>query len=58
MGVRCIGASVFNHDGCVEGAISVSGPTIRVTRDRIEEIAIEVKKYARLISNELGYRGN
>jgi DNA-binding IclR family transcriptional regulator len=58
LGVRCIGAPVFNHTGSVEGAISVSGPTIRVTRDRIEEIANEVKKYAHLISNELGYRGD
>lgn len=58
LGVRCIGAPVFNHNGYIEGAISVSGPTIRVTRDRIEEFANEVKKYAQLISNELGYRGN
>ena len=58
LGVRCIGAPVFNHKGCIEGAISVSGPTIRVTSDRIDEIANEVKKYAHLISDELGYRGN
>lgn len=57
LGVRCIGAPVFNHNGKVEGAISISGPTIRVTRERIEEFAVEVKKYADLISKELGYRG-
>lgn len=57
LGVRCIGAPVFNHNGCVEGAISISGPTIRVTKDKIEEFAEEVKKYADLISKELGYRG-
>lgn len=55
-GVRCIGAPVFNFHGEVEGAISISGPAIRVTKDKIDEIAIEVKKYANLISRELGYR--
>jgi len=55
LGVRCVGAPVFNHDGVVEGAISVSGPTIRVTRDKVEELGGLVKKYADLISRELGY---
>ncbi|HLR34428.1 MAG TPA: IclR family transcriptional regulator C-terminal domain-containing protein, partial [Tissierellales bacterium] len=53
--VRCIGAPVFNHKGEVEGAISISGPTIRVTKDRVEKIGKEVKKYADKISKELGY---
>lgn len=57
LGVRCIGAPVFNFHGEVEGAISISGPAIRVTKDRIDEIGKEVIKYAYLISKELGYRG-
>lgn len=56
-GVRCVGVPVFNFHGEVEGAISVSGPTIRVTEEKVEEIANEVKKCANLISKELGYRG-
>ncbi len=56
IGVRCIGAPVFNREGGIEGAISVSGPAVRVTKDKVKEIAEEVKKYAMLISNELGYR--
>lgn len=55
MGVRCIGAPIFNHSGKVEGAVSISGPTIRITKDRVEEIAREVRKCANLISMELGY---
>lgn len=55
LGVRCIGAPVFNRFGEVEGAISISGPTIRVTEDRVEKFAKDVVKYAGLISKELGY---
>lgn len=57
LGVRCIGAPVFNIRGEIEGAISISGPTIRVTKDRVEEYSKEVIFYANLISKELGYRG-
>ncbi|MBC8590167.1 IclR family transcriptional regulator [Wansuia hejianensis] len=56
IGVRCIGAPVFNHNKEVEGAISISGPAIRVTKDKVEKIAEMVKKYADLISKELGYK--
>lgn len=56
-GVRCVGAPVFNFHGKVEGAISISGPTMRVTKEKVDEIAREIKKCASLISKELGYRG-
>ena len=56
IGVRCIGAPIFNRNGEIEGAISVSGPTIRVTKEKVAEIAAEVKKCAELISKELGYK--
>lgn len=55
LGVRCVGAPIFNLHGEVEGAISISGPSIRVTKARAEKIAKEVKKYSDMISKELGY---
>lgn len=58
VGVRCIGAPIFNNTGKVQGAISISGPAIRVTKERVEAIAEEVKKYAVLISKELGFSKN
>lgn len=58
IGVRCVGAPVFNHRGEVEGAISISGPTIRVTKDKVEEYGKEVRRIANLISKELGYFAN
>ncbi len=55
IGVRCVGAPIFNRYGEVEAAISISGPTTRITENRIKDIAKEVSYYATLISKELGY---
>lgn len=55
MGVRCLGAPIFNLRGEVEGAISISGPTIRVTKAKMKKIGPIVRKYADEISRELGY---
>lgn len=55
LGVRCIGAPIFNSEGQVEAAISVSGPTTRVTIAKVEKIAQQVKNHAYFISKELGY---
>lgn len=57
LGVRCIGVPIFNRLGKVEGAISVSGPTTRITKKKLHALSNEVKKYGALISKELGYRG-
>lgn len=57
LGIRCIGAPIFNHKAEVLGAISVSGPTIRVTKEKIEEFKASILKYSNAISRELGYRG-
>ncbi|MDD3840743.1 MAG: IclR family transcriptional regulator [Clostridia bacterium] len=55
VGVRCVSAPIFNRIGKTDAAISISGPAIRVTEDKVEAIAQEVIKYAHLISKELGY---
>lgn len=57
IGVRCVGSPLFNRFGDIEGAISISGPTIRVTEEAVEDFAKDVVKYADLISRELGYKG-
>ncbi len=56
IGVRCIGAPVFNIFGEIEGAISISAPTFRVTEEKVGEFAEQVVKYANIISRELGYK--
>lgn len=56
LGVRCIGAPVFDREGQATAAISLSAPTGRLPRDlEGSEIAMQVVATAQAISRELGY---
>lgn len=55
-GVRCLGAPIRDHGGTVFASISVSGPTMRITRERVEELGHQVMSAAEQISAHLGYR--
>ncbi len=55
-GVRCVGAPVRDAFGSVIAAVSVSGPSVRITPDRIPSLAQEVRSTAETISRELGFR--
>ena len=56
LGVRCIGAPIRDYTRRVVGAISISGPSMRLTDERIEnELIPLVKKAADEISTKLGY---
>jgi IclR family transcriptional regulator, KDG regulon repressor len=56
-GVRCLGAPIRDHAGTVFASISVSGPTMRITRERVEELGRQVMTTADEISAHLGFRG-
>jgi IclR family transcriptional regulator, KDG regulon repressor len=55
LGVRNVSAVIKNKEGNIVGAIGVVGPSTRLTRDKMEEIAPLVKKYAAEITKNLGY---
>jgi DNA-binding IclR family transcriptional regulator len=56
-GIRCVAAPIKNSSGQVEAAMSISGPTTRMTLDRIEgELKQSVCETAARISAKLGYR--
>ena len=56
LGVRCIGAPIRDYTRRIVGAISISGPSMRLTDERIEnELIPLVKKAADEISTKLGY---
>ncbi|CUS85154.1 transcriptional regulator, IclR family [Candidatus Kryptonium thompsonii] len=52
-GLRCIAAPIFNGDGEVIAAVSISGPSSRINETTYEEYSKHVIKTARLISEEL-----
>jgi DNA-binding IclR family transcriptional regulator len=53
-GLSALAAPVFGPDGVAVAALSISGPTIRLTRDRIAELAPSLLEQARLVSERLG----
>jgi IclR family transcriptional regulator, acetate operon repressor len=53
-GLAAIAAPVFGPEGVAVAALSISGPTIRLTRDRIAELAPALMEQARFLSERLG----
>jgi IclR family acetate operon transcriptional repressor len=56
LGVRCVAAPIFDVTGRCLGAISISGPTTRVTPEVIDEIGPLVRHAAGICSAQLGHR--
>lgn len=56
-GLTCVAAPIFDQFGIVKYGISVSGPTIRMTEEKISNTIKLVKKAAKQISKELGFKG-
>jgi DNA-binding IclR family transcriptional regulator len=54
-GARCLAAPLMDRRGTCIGAISVSGPSTRITSDRVPELAARILVAASLISGRLGY---
>jgi IclR family acetate operon transcriptional repressor len=53
-GMRCAGAPVFNEHSEVIGALSVSGPTVRMTNERLGELGPLVKRAAAELTDRVG----
>jgi len=56
LGVRCVGAPVLNEDHWAIAAVSVSGPSSRITAQRVPAIAEHLLICCREISASLGLR--
>lgn len=54
-GVRAIAAPVFNHKGQVTAALSITGPSSRLTLERIYRLVTVLKETCTSISMHLGY---
>ncbi|MEM8532412.1 MAG: IclR family transcriptional regulator [Chloroflexota bacterium] len=55
-GVCCVAAPIFDHTRTCVAAISISGPTTRVDRDRAVELGPHIRTLADQCSAELGYQ--
>lgn len=57
--MRCVAAPIFRHDGEVIAAISVSGPSSRITSYYLNNELIDIlRNVANKLSKSLGYNGN
>ena len=54
--LSAVAAPVFDEKGNVAAALSVSGPTLRLTPKRIAELRPLVIKQCRALSKQLGHR--
>jgi IclR family transcriptional regulator, acetate operon repressor len=54
-GLSALAAPVLGPDGIAVAALSISGPSIRLTHDRIAELAPALLEQARLVSARLGH---
>ncbi|MBO2945463.1 IclR family transcriptional regulator [Paenibacillus sp. F411] len=54
-GLRCLGAPIFNAVGEIEGAIGISGPIFRMSKDHMNRYNKKLLEQARHISELLGY---
>ena len=55
LGARCVAAPVRDYSGRIVGGISVSGPTTRMSRARLEALAPLVMDMAAELSRRLDY---
>ncbi len=56
LGFTDVGAPLLNHEGHPVAAISISGPTVRFTDDRLITFGKMIRDAAARISYQLGYR--
>lgn len=54
LGMRCVAAPIFNEYGEAIAAVSVSGPTVRMTPERAAEFGPQVARAAQEITSSIG----
>ncbi|MFD1436292.1 IclR family transcriptional regulator [Kroppenstedtia eburnea] len=58
LGINCIAGPIFDHSGRVVAAVSISGPTMRMTKERIDQLKDGIIAVSKKISKRLGWRGD
>ncbi|RSL32325.1 IclR family transcriptional regulator [Salibacterium salarium] len=55
VGITCIAVPIFNFRGDIAGSISISGPSIRMSEERINELKDRFMEIGDSVSRRLGY---
>ncbi|MDR7079752.1 DNA-binding IclR family transcriptional regulator [Neobacillus niacini] len=55
-GITCLAAPIFNNEGDITAAVSISGPSIRMADDRLEELKSYIISTGEKISSRLGFQ--
>ncbi|HAQ41717.1 MAG TPA: IclR family transcriptional regulator [Clostridiales bacterium] len=56
-GISCVAAPIIEHTGRVRFSLSITGPTFRMTKDKMKEYVNIISEAAKEISFRIGYRG-
>lgn len=56
-GISCVAAPIIEHTGRVRFSLSITGPTVRMTQDKMKEYIDIISEAAKEISFRIGYRG-
>lgn len=54
LGLRCIAAPVFDETGAIHAAVSIAGPTSRITEERVEALGEMVAACGNTVTSEFG----
>ncbi|XJZ28258.1 IclR family transcriptional regulator [Bacillota bacterium Lsc_1132] len=57
-GITCIAAPIFDHKGEITAAVSISGPSTRMTVKRLEELMPLIIETGKTISSRLGFKSH
>ena len=55
LGLRCVGAPIRDYSGCMVGAVSVAGPSARLSLEKLPWLGAKVINVVASISRDLGY---
>jgi IclR family transcriptional regulator, KDG regulon repressor len=55
IGISCIAAPIFNHKGEITAALSISGPTLRMTDEKMANLKGTIVETCSQISKRLGF---
>lgn len=54
-GIKCVGTPIYDYTNKIVAAISISGPAVRLTNEKIEELKPLLIEVSEEISRKMGW---